>query len=232
MKTIIFKDFLGVKRADLLTFSKTYRRMIAELQANKNDSIELRLGRITDTGINISDLKRFSVERREESMLHVTYNDPQYEDTQHKTIRFDNVFGEIPILPGYENMPKFFRVGEEFATYQQFIQEVKDVLLPRIGNSVSLIYKNDDNSLSVIEGVLKEVNKGNIFMQDYRETKIFDEKTVSVNIGFERNKNHRFISENGFLFRVSGPIFGKLPAIDTGEEFGNEKSWKFLFQSA
>lgn len=233
MKTITFLDFNERKREDLLVFSETYKKMIQELFLclSVGKTIELYLGRISDTGIEIGSSTRFLITGIEQNLFHTEYISPTHEEVQKKTIRTDNVLGELPILPGYEKMPKFFKLGEGFKAYTEFVDEVRTNLKKEVGENITLVYRNDDGSFSLIEGKLKEVNKGNIFMQDYREMTVQHGKSCQITIGLSRNKNHRFVSQTGFLCKVMPEIFGNDQITDDGEVFGvEEKVWNFLYE--
>jgi hypothetical protein len=230
----------NVTRKDILTFSPLYYRMLKEIKnkLGENTVADLFLGRVSDTGISIAETTKFFgvVFVNENQIKAYYYHDHYSADGEplpiEKTIRFDNPFGEIPILPGYEKLPKFFLIGDELELYQAFLKQVKNFLPDKLGKNIQLRYKNDDGTLSVIHGTVVEVNKSNILMNDYHETLIHEGKTVTANILENRTKNHRFISGNGYLCFVGNPIFSKnTNRFDDGEVFGKENTWNSFVQN-
>jgi hypothetical protein len=244
MKKLIFDDYPFTVRKDIVTFSPTFISMAEQIkELSKKGTIELYLGRINDSGINITTglIKFFKITQLDENKLRVHYlSDIEEADKQkatlEKTIRFDNLFGEIPVLPGYDQMLKFFSIGEELEAYRNFIYDARELLREKIGEPIQLCYKNDfdeddndkkNNSFSVIEGIVKEVNKGNIFMHDYKEILVINNATVTPE-NVSRNKNHRFISEKGYLCSIFPPrFFSDESGFDDGKSFGQEATWKF-----
>jgi hypothetical protein len=244
MKQIIFNEYPSTLRGDILAFSPTALSMFEEMknELRKRDTIELYIGRISDTGIFISPgpTNFFNVTMPESNQLKVHYlSDIEDAGKQkmkaEKIIRLDNPLGEFPILSGYEEYPKFFVVGEELQHYKVFIEEARESLRCEIGNLIQLCYKNDITekypmgTFSAIEGRLKEVNKGNILMEDNREFLIIDNKVVKDDQCSKRMKNHRFVSENGFLISAGNAMFSAEPHYDDGYIPGENKSpWNFI----
>lgn len=237
MKRMIFNNYPDTMRKNIVVFSSLYKRMVDEIKTKLigKTSISLFLGRISDTGISVtpSPVDFFNISQPAEDMIVVSYYGDHYDSQDRKipiekTIRFDNPFGEIPILPGYEQIPKFFVIGEELEQYRKFISEVREGLPNYVGQDIQLCYQNDNGSVSVIEGTLREVNRGNIFMDDYQEFLVIDNKSIKVDLLVNRKKNHRFISEAGYLFELCSTTFNKKNMHDEGEIFGQEKTWRFL----
>lgn len=236
MKKLIFSGYATTQRGNIVTLSPFYQSMAEEIKSkiSKNESLELSLGRITDTGFVIAPAVKFfdfTEDEKNKNILNASYygeyvGPGDKKIKMEKTIRFDNPLGEIPILPEYQQLPKFFLVGEELEHYKNFINEAREMLSNEIGSDVQLQYKNDDGTFSVVHAAVKEVNKGNIFTEDYNEILVVDNKSNTVNILFERKKNHRFISQIGYLIGVCPPIFEKGHVTDDGI-FGQEKLWKF-----
>lgn len=241
MNNLIFDDYPFTLRKDIVTFSPTFLSMAEEIkELAKSGSIDLFIGRITDSGITISEepIKFFDVTQPKDGQLKVHYpSDVEGLDKQQKILRLDNLFGEIPILPGYDQFAKFFSIGEELEAYKNFIDDARELLKGRIGKPIQLRYKNDfeeddskkeNNSFSAVEGIVKEVNKGNILMQDYKEILVINNRTVTPK-DVSRNKNHRFVSEKGYLCSISPPYFSKVAAgFDNGEAFGQDPTWNFV----
>lgn len=237
MKQIIFTGYPTTMRTSIVTFSPTHQRMVKELKSylQVNDKMSFSLGRITDTEISVGkEIQFFDIVSVDENTIKANYYGDHRGANEElipmeKIIRLDNPFGEIPVLPGYEQLRKFFLVGEGFHPYNTFIAEVRETLINEIGNGVQLWYKNDDGSFSVIDGTLKEVNKGNIFMEDFYETLVRNNRPVSQEPLLRRKKNHRFISLKGYL---CGACSSTLPMddsrlIDDGKVFGQEATWDF-----
>ncbi len=232
MRNIEFSGYENVSRLQLVNFSPGYLGMLTDLRLNirENQTMNLCLVRITDVGVSVSPPINFSNLSMEGNFIKGTYFDDHYQTDegqkipQTKTIRLDNPFGEVPIIPGWQ-ASKLFIFGEGLDEYQSFIEEARNGLLTELGKPIQLTYKNDDGSFSVVGGLLNIVNRGNIDVQDYYEILVVENKTVSAN-SLDRRKNHRFISENGFLVMV-GPAFAKPNSMDTGEVFGIEKFWNF-----
>lgn len=238
MKNLIFKNYFLTMRKDIVRFSQSYNSMINDIKAALlgRTTIKLSLGRISDTGVNISPVTSFfNVVKNSLTTITASYYGEQYNESGDdkipitKTIRFDNPFGEIPILPGYEKT-QVFLIGEDLESYQAFINQTRETLVDEVGKDIQLCYKNDDGSFSVIEGTLKEVNKGNIFLEDYCEILVVDNKSTRVELLVSREKNHRFISERGFLFSVSSAFFNKENMMDDTQIFGYEPTWNFLIE--
>lgn len=245
MKQIIFNDYTSTLRGDILTFSPTALSMFQQIKEKllRSNKIELHIGRIIDTGVyvNPKPIKFFDITQPAENQLKVHYlSDIEGEDRKkmvlEKTLRFDNPLGEIPVLPGYDQTPKFFSIGDELGAYRNFIDDARELLRNEIGNPIQLCYKNDfeeidtdkkNNSFSIIEGNLKEVNKGNIFTNDYKEILLINNTTVKPE-NVSRDKNHRFISEKGYLCAIFPPNFPRDDAaFDDGKVFGQEPIWRF-----
>ena len=234
MKHLIFNAYPATMRNDIVNFSAIYKRMIAEIKKKLigQTTINLHLGRITDAGVSISPSVQYFDVIEAGNMIKAKYYGDHYAENDdklpiEKTIRFDNPFGEIPVLPGYEQIPKFFLIGDGMSSYRAFVNEAREILSEEIGNKVQLRYKNDDGTFSVIEGIIKEVNKGNIFMEDYHEILVKDNKSLKVDLLSSRNKNHRFISEKGYLCGVCPPIFNEKDKYDDGQVFGESQVWNF-----
>ncbi len=240
MKSIVFRGYPNTQRTNIVTFSALYNIMVEEIKGRLKGKniISLCLGRISDIGLSIEEaVNFFNVVFINENTLQADYygdfhdaNDQKL--PQKKIIRLDNAFGEIPILPGYEQTKKFFDIGEGLELYKTFIGEIRSALSKEIGNFVQLCYKNDDETFSVIDGIIKEVNKGNILMEDFREVLVKDNKSLRVDVFVKREKNHRFISEKGYLFSVSNSLLNSSNLHDDGEVFGEEKCWPFLIETA
>jgi hypothetical protein len=200
---------------------------------SRQNFISLSLGRLTDSSFEVVPAINFSsVGLVDNNIIEALYYDQHHCDesgnliAQKKVIRLDNPLAELPILPNYKGDSKFFTIGEELSSYRQFIKESREYLLTMIGQDITLYYKNDDLSISMVSGSLTEVNKSNIFMNDFHELLVKDNKTVRVEI-LSRPKNHRFISQNGYMFQVTPAIFEKCQMYDGGEVFGIEKVWNF-----
>lgn len=236
MKHLIFSGYPNTRRTSIVTFTPFCQNMFKELKSNLQikDEMSFSLARITDTEVSVGkEIQFFDMKFVDEDTIEASYYDDHrgHDDELmpiKKIIRLDNPFGEIPVLPGYEQLRKFFLVGEGFHQYNLFIEEVKEILSGQIGNDIQLRYKNDDKSFSVIHGTLKEVNKGNIFMEDYHELLVKDNKSINAVILVNRKKNHRFISEKGYLCWVCPALFDKTDRLDNGEVFGDKTVWNFL----
>ncbi len=233
-----FPGYPTKRRKDFVTFSVLYDNMIEEIKSLLaiSTTIDLHLGRIIDSGISVGpEISFFDVMIIDENTIKAKYYGDLlgYENEklpQEKTIRFDNPLGDIPVLPGYEQMPKFFNFGEGLEFYETFIREIREALSNEIGNCIQLCYRNDDCSLSLIRGTIKEVNKGNILMEDYDECLVIDNKSASGPSIKLRLKNHRFISENGYLCEISRAFFDKTEKylVDDGLAFGEQVTWNFF----
>ncbi len=243
MKPLTFPDYHTTGQAGIVTFTPFYERMIKEIKMKLNESktIDLYLGRLSDTGFSVEPkiTHFFDVQKGEnQNEFKVSYYGDYFDTTDQKlpiqkTIRFDNPFGEIAILPGYETMPKFFEIGKDLQSYQNFITAVREMLNEEIGNCIQLCYKNQDGSYSVVHGELIQVNKGNIFMEDYNEIKVINNQTVSGGpLLHSRKKNHRFVSQNGYLFAVNIPCFQKGLPVDDGQVYGDTfpSPWNFTLE--
>lgn len=249
MKQLTFSGYEKTTRTSIVTFSHFYYEMIEEIksQIESSKEIDLCVGRITDTGVSISEPihffnleliagdKSISTLKAEYYGDHIGLDDSKLPIG--KTFRFDNPFAEILISPRYVNLAEFFSFGERYESYGKFTSATKMMLINEFGNNIELHYKNDDGTFSVVCGMLLEVNKGNILMSDYLEILVGkDNKTVTSNQLFNRNKNHRFISENGYLCHA-GPTNFKNTNLqdnagvvlsDLNEVFGEKCVWGFL----
>lgn len=227
MNTVKLPNFGELSRRDFLVFTSAYvlmtKEIISLLAVGK--TIKLCLARITDQGMSFSKPTLFTVLAVSPSMFEVSYPDEGYEELRTKTIRLDNVLGEIPVLPGFKEVI-FLDIGTFFENYKLFIAQVKIFFRHHEKECISLVYKNDDGSYSVIDGTIKKVNEGNYEMADSREILVRDNKTVRVDL-LSQNKYHRFISENGFLCQVSLAHSPNISAVDDGEVFGEEVLWRF-----
>ncbi len=237
MKQLIFHAYPATMRNGIVNFSSIYKRMIDETKKKLigQTTISLHLGRITDAGVSISPSVNYFDVVETGNMIKAKYYGDHHGNNDEKipiekTIRFDNPFGEIPVLPGYEQLSKFFLIGDDMESYRVFINEAREILSQEIGSKVQLRYKNDDRTFSVIEGFIKEVNKGNIFMEDYHEILVKDNKSVKVDLLQKRNKNHRFISEKGYLCWICPAFFNEEDKYDEGEVFGEKEVWNFETQ--
>jgi hypothetical protein len=245
MKQMTFNNYPTTGREDIVTFSEEGQAMLQLIDDMVNAgrvNFHLKIARITDTDVSVSEvINFFSVSRRtEKDKKHII---DAYHYTDHfdemdqlipikKEIRLDNPFGEIPILPGYEypQIKNFLKFGEGLEEYQTFMKEVRESLISEIGNEVRLVYKNDDGTFSVIEGKLIEVNRSNFLMEDYKELLVKDNKTFKSE-DLARQKNHRFISENGYLMQAGPAFFKKTTSTniisDEGETFSTP-TWNFI----
>lgn len=157
-------------------------------------------------------------------MFTVTFTDEQHEDPLTKVIRMDNVLGEIPLLPGFTK--SIFVDERKFSDeYKSFIVQAKEFFQQHKSETLSIVYKNDDGTYSVIDGIVKESNVGNYQLRDLAETLVKDNKTVCRS-PLDRDKFHRFISEKGFLCQV-GFCNRSTFANDDEETFGEKETWSF-----
>lgn len=227
MNLLQFNQFNEVQRIHLVTFSPNYLLHRNEIlsRAKNSNSILLQLGRILDEDFQVQKAIQFYIDWIEPFALGVHYSDRQHEEPVTKVIRLDNPLGEIPMIPSFKH-DHVIEIGKSLPGFQNFISDVRVALKQQLGEKVKLFYKNDDLSYSVIDCEIIFVNKGNIFANDLREIHVVGNKTKAVNLLVSRRKNHRFISENGFLYRIEPASFnGNFE--DDGLVFGEDSVWEF-----
>lgn len=227
MNLLQFNQFNEIQRINLVTFSQYYLTHREEIlyQAKKSNAILLKLGRVLDEEFRVQKAIQFYIDWIEPFALGVHYSDRQYEQPVSKVIRLDNPLGEIPMLPSFKH-DHVLQIGESLPGFQDFISKVRMTLEQKLGEKVKLFYKNDDHSYSVIDCEIIFVNKGNIFTNDLREIHVVENKSKAVNLLALRKKNHRYVSEKGFLYRVELSSF-KGNFEDDGLVFGEDTTWEF-----
>lgn len=238
MKKVTFLGYENIYRKDILILSPEFYLMIDGLKSvlMEKKGVALRLGRISDQGVSMSDPINFFDINFDEDILKMSYFGDHHDSTgenalkETKSIRLDNPFGEIPILGSFkeDECLVFWNLGDNLLGYKDFIKESRNLLKGHIGEKVQLSYKNDDGTFSVVIGFLKEVNKGNILMEDTYEVLVKENKTSTASTLLRRLKNHRFVSENGYLVSVSSPFSSQPAGFDDGLTFGESPTWKFL----
>ena len=150
MKQLTFSGYEKTTRTSIVTFSHFYYGMIEEIksQIENSNEVDLCVGRITDTGVSISEpIHFFNVELIAGDKAIPTLKAEYYGDhignddlklPIGKTFRFDNPFAEILISPKYVNLDEFFTFGERYESYGKFIGETKMMLINEIGNNIEL----------------------------------------------------------------------------------------------
>ncbi len=139
---------------------------------------------------------------------------------QKQTIRFDNILGDIPVLPGYEHT-KLIEFGSKLSEYVLFQNKVRIYMNSFINENLALYYQNDDMTISTIHTKLLQVNKSNFLGSDFQES--FESSKTITHKSTSKDKYHRFISGNGFLFRVC-PSWVSPYQQDDGYVFPTPKS--------
>jgi hypothetical protein len=225
MKHTIDFDHRSTLRSDLVIFSKWYPPAADTIKGFLSTGlvVNLRLARISDTGTIVSPVTYFfGAVRISDDQYECMYYDDFCDEvgekiSRKKILRFDNPLGEIPVFESVVECSHFFSVGEKFLAYKKFLSMVRIALRASIGEDVSLYYKNDDGTMSIIHTTILEVNKGNIFCDDFHERhEGSDGSTITAVIPVHRKMHHRFISQHGFLCAIRPPFFTRKSVHDDG----------------
>ncbi len=223
MEPIIFGQYDQNTRRDLVHFSENY---IQHRECIKNSLIEgqplrITLLRLTEETVARVSTHDYTIKKIFPNGFEATYVDTTYDPPLlKKVIRWDNPLAEIPVLPDWTGKP--ITLGNNITEYAEFINQVKSEMRNDVGKIMVLTYKNDDGSISIIESLVTEVNKSNFLGNDITEKKVVGGKTVAVknNSGV---KNHRFISETGFLYSLQIKEGVYTPIYDDEEVFGENE---------
>ncbi len=223
MNTVIFKDDIA-GRLNLVSFTDAYKehQEIIKLMVIPGSQVNLKLLRLNDETVDVVGGRAFKVIEVLPNGFEAEYIDPSYEPPERrKTIRFDNPLGEIPVLPDFNGHA--ICVGLALQGYHRFINDVREEIARNIGRVVVFHYKNDDGSVSEVECFINEVNRSNFYGQDICERRIVNGKTVAF-CGNPGMKHHRFISLNGFLFKIVVTTRTEYEYVhDDGEVFGEKE---------
>jgi hypothetical protein len=172
------------------------------ITTNDNESFPLALGRVKDEHFQVRDFFFAGVTEAyiNHFVVKIKSDIEGGSPYVNQTIRFDNILGDIPVLPGYENI-KLVEFGTSIREYQEFQNEVRTYMGNNINKNLALHYQNDDGTISIVHTTVFEVNKSNFLGDDFWESKETNKLDISH---FQRSgkKYHRFISENGFLFKA------------------------------
>jgi hypothetical protein len=227
MKKITF-DPRNIALADILTFSTLYMDKLSDVWMKIKELAEGQ----TDKGVKLTFL-RHTGEKKEETGIIKNLNtaDQRFDFGKYvedgnddkvfvgRTIRLDNVFGEIPLLLDF-SYSTIFCFGKKIVAYRQFMEQVlaagfKD-------QYATLYYKNIDGSTSEIYCLIKKKNRSNFETIDYRERLTTTENGLGVTL---KGPNgipdvHRFVSGNGYLYQIAETTQQTISHFDDGEVFG------------
>lgn len=218
---ITLSFFNQYSRKDFVSFKKRYRDILRDLYEHLevNCLNTFLLCRITNDSL-IKETVTYLVKDRDETGFTVlvpsTIEDgPAFFE---KYIRHDNILSDFPLPIEYQEYTPV-----EFGTHKHVYLRFKNVLITKmkqyVGLKRSLYYLNDDGTHTIIDCVIKEVNRSNFLCEDFSIREIdIDGKCVSQK-QLNKTTNHRFISQNGFLYQV-GPSQISPYVYDDGEVFG------------
>lgn len=226
-KTIIF-DTSNTTMADILTFSSIYIGNLEYVWLKIKELAQKQ----TKEGVTLTFL-RANGEKKEETGIIKNLNptDKRFDFGKYaedgdggqiftgRTIRIDNVFGEIPILLGF-SYATIFCFGKKIETYRQFMEKISATDFHH--QYVTLYYKNIDGSTSEIYCQIKKANRSNFETIDFRERLITPTNDLGVTL---KGPNgipdvHRFVSQNGYLYQIAETTQQTISHFDDGEVFG------------
>ena len=222
----------GITMADIVTFSTKYLENINDIWAK----LQKMASEQPKTGITLSFL-RANGEFKEETATIQNLNaaDKRFDFGRYgddgeggqvfsgRTIRLDNVFGEIPVLLGF-SYSTIFCFGKKIETYRNFMEKV---LAADFHNQyATLSYRNNDGSISEIYCLIKKTNRSNFETVDYRETSLStnNDKGITLKGTNGMQDVHRFVSQVGYLYKIAETTMQTFSHFDDGEVFGRTGS--------
>lgn len=225
--------YSGKTRKDFLSFKKGYKHTLRHFYETLQIGVYncFFLCRITDE-VLIKEKVNFFVESIDETGFTVRVPSHVEDGPEFfkKYIRHDNVLGEFPLHLEYEDYNPI-----DFGTHKHVYLRFKNILITKmkqyIGLKRSLYYLNDNGTQTIIDCVIKEVNRSNFLCEDFCVREISANGEVLSVISVTKTKNHRFISTTGFLYQV-GPSQITPYAIDDGETFGETPMFQTSRESA
>ncbi len=221
-------NYEGISLTDILTFSTKYTEGISDVWAK---IVQLAKGQ-TKAGVELTFLRADGTQKTERATItNIRNNEKRFDFGNYvddgnngkvftgRTIRLDNVLGEIPVLLGF-SYSSIFCFGKKIEAYRTFMEKVW--FGGYDNNYVRLTYINTDGSFSSIDCLTKKVNKSNFETVDYRELRIINAKTAGVTMKGVNGRPdvHRFVSANGYLCKIELIAKPSYSHEDDGFEFG------------
>lgn len=224
----IFFETSGVKLEDILTFSTRYQEAMDDIwgeiqrisKAQSSDGVTLKFIRADGT------IKPETAIIRNLDSQHKRFEFGNYVDDGDgskiftgRTVRLDNVLGEIPVLLEF-SYSTIFCFGKNSKPYTEFVSQI--LHSDFTNHYARLRYQNTDGSISEIDCFIKTINKSNLETIDFRETLITKDGDRGITLkGLTGLSDvHRFVSRNGYLCSVSLSTNQRFSHYDDGEVFG------------
>lgn len=232
---IEFPDFKTVEPSDLITFSDEYEAHRAELVSTLQmiegkNGFMLRTVRVGRDG-NIKSLDRVgTVENlNKDGFTFISQmggegfkDDDQGEKTH---IRFNNVLGEVPLLPSTQ-IENPFDFGSHFESYLIFQEKVRTLLKEGVGKTHKLTlhlrygkdYPTRRNGKFFVEGEILKVNKSNLEINRLKSfSGNMDNYTLDI---VPKEKAIRFITSKCYIWKVEylPDVKNQINPFDTEED--------------
>jgi hypothetical protein len=223
--SVVLKDHTKYSRKDFLSFTNEYYSMAAQLRKmiarDDNKPFPLCLGRVKDENFEIKDFSFIEITEAYQNHFLVKIKSDIEDGCPYlmQNVRLDNILGDVPVLPDYINA-KLIEFGNNLPEYVNFQNNVRTYMSRLINQNLALYYQNDDMTISIVHTKLLEVNKSNFSGCDFHES--LKANDIITHNGRKRDKYHRFISENGFLFGVC-PSWAVPNQHDDGHVFPTPK---------
>lgn len=228
MDKVIQFNATGLTLTDILTFSTRYMENLPDMWfkikelASKQPAEGVQITFMRANGTQHTETARIlNIQDSEKRFDFGRYVDDGNDEQvfSGRTIRLDNVMGEVPVLLGF-SYSTIFCFGKKIDAYRDFMEQIKQADFHN--EYVRLTYLNTNNSLSQIECLIKKANKSNFETVDYRETLSGVAGGVGVALKGQNGKDdvHRFVSGNGFLVKIEPISKPTYSHFDDGEVFG------------
>jgi hypothetical protein len=217
-KTVEFCGFNSVEPMQLISFNKKYLDHVTILKnylyRNQGRQVQILLVRINQNGLTSEKIITGNVGQIMNNQFNFTTSEDfsgVYDYPQDRTFRFDNVLGNVPLLPT-ESKIKPFKIGssELFSSYFCSLLKMRKLLKEcvNITHAATLYYRYCKEKPSFRNGNYKveceilKVNQSNVQFQHFRTFSYVNSDNSYVNIvpyvDFDR-----FIAPDRYLQKVN-----------------------------
>jgi hypothetical protein len=217
LDVVEFSEYESVEPKDLISFSREYNEnlnvLVSTIRSANDKNITLSIARIeSDGGWGKKDITGSVKDPSDLNFIFVSNHDfyGTYDYKKETLIHFNNVLGDVPMLPTFTFCPYEVDDLDSQKSYFLKLEEMKELLKSSIdaAHSAKLFYRFDKNHTNyrengfVVECEIKEVNKSNLKIFHLRTSSFGGEENSLVDLT-QGDKVQRFISPNCFLYKVS-----------------------------